>query len=148
MAFVSVTRLGLRSVRYWIPFAWHTFRSLRQLRQTPGLLEGSLIRDAHQVYWTLTIWQDEASMRQYRNNGAHRQVMPKLMQWCNQASVVHWTQVSEALPTIEQAHERMVAEGRLSKVKYPNQEHLAQQFSVPQPKKGNSGVKPTSKKDG
>ncbi|MBF9254831.1 hypothetical protein I2I11_16130 [Pontibacter sp. 172403-2] len=78
---VSVTRLGLRSIRYRILFAWNTFRSMQQLRQTPGLLQGSLIWDAHQVYWTLTVWQDEESMPRYRNNGAHLKVMPKLMQW-------------------------------------------------------------------
>ena len=142
MAFISVTRLGLRSVRYWIPFSWYTFRSLRQLRQAAGFLQGSLIRDAHQVYWTITVWQDEASMRQYRNTGAHRQVMPKLMHWCDQASVVHWTQQSVDLPSIYQAHQRMEAEGRLSKLKYPNKDHLAKHFSVPQPKKGNLVVNP------
>jgi hypothetical protein len=142
MAFVSVTRLGLRSVRYWIPFSWYTFRSLRQLRHASGFLQGSLIRDAHQVYWTITVWQDEASMRQYRNAGAHRQAMPNLMHWCDQASVVHWTQQSVDLPSIYQAHQRMESEGRLSKLKYPNKDHLAKHFSPPQPKKGNVVVTP------
>jgi hypothetical protein len=40
---------------------------------------------------------------------------------CNEASVVRWSQESAAIPGWEEAHQRMLTEGKLSKVKHPSQ---------------------------
>lgn len=90
MPFVSLTRLKLRSRRYLPAFAWHTWRSVRQVKHAPGFRSGALARDPHGGFWTLTLWQDEASMRAYRNTGSHRKAMPKLIGWCDEAAVAHW----------------------------------------------------------
>ena len=41
---------------------------------------------------------DEAAMRAYMTSGFHSRVMPKLFRWCDEASVVHWTQDSDDAP--------------------------------------------------
>ena len=44
----------------------------------------------------------------------------QLAEWCDEASVVHWTQETADLPEWHEAHRRMVAEGRASRVRHPS----------------------------
>jgi hypothetical protein len=70
-------------------------------------------------------------MRTYRNTDAHKKAMSKLQHWCDEASIVHWQQENEEFPTWLQTHERMMREGRLSKVKHPSPQHLLEQIPAP-----------------
>ena len=81
--------------------------------------------DRKLTYWTVTAWDDEGAMKAYRNAGAHRRAMPKLLNWCDEASVAHWAQESAELPDKREAHRRMLAEGRISKVHFPSAAHVA-----------------------
>jgi len=54
--------------------------------------------DAHWTFWTLTVWEDENAMRTFRGSGAHSQVMPRLAEWCDEASYAHWTSPDDAVP--------------------------------------------------
>ena len=136
MALISVTRLHLRSVRYVPPFIWHTLASSRQVQRAPGFLGGVLAGDTAWGSWTITAWTDEAAMRAYRNTGAHRRAMPKLLHWCDEASIVHWQQDGPGLPEPGEALRRMVAEGRLSKVNRPSPAHAARRIAARLPRPG------------
>lgn len=92
MVFVSVTRLRVRSPLYLPAFLWNVGLTVWQNINTPGFLGGQLLPDSNQVFWTLTAWEEQAAMKIYRNCGAHRSVMPRIQDWCDQASVVHWQQ--------------------------------------------------------
>jgi quinol monooxygenase YgiN len=131
MALISVTRLHLRSNRYLLPFLWRTLLAARQAKRAPGCLGMELLRDSNSAYWTKTAWTDEAAMRAYMTSGAHRNAMPKLLDWCDEASLVHWTQDAAELPDWTEAHRRMVAEGRRSKVRHPSPAHEA--YEIPEP---------------
>ena len=131
MALISVTRLRIRSFFYLPQFFWGNELSARQLSQAPGFLGGRLLVDRHRTFWTLTAWDDQAAMRAYRNSGAHAGVMPKLLKWCDEASVAHWDQESPSLPDWPEAHRRMVSEGRASKVHNPSPNHAARAFPPP-----------------
>ena len=132
MALISVTRLRVRSPRYLPGFIWYALLSARQARRAPGCLGVKLLRDADNTFWTNTAWQDEAAMRAYMLAGTHRKAMPKLLEWCDEASVVHWQQETPELPDWPEAHRRMVAEGRRSKVNHPSAAHRT--YDIPQPK--------------
>jgi hypothetical protein len=132
MALISVTRLRLRSWRYLLPFVIWSQRAIQQVKVAPGNHGHKVFKDAGLVFWTCTSWENEASMRAYMLGGAHRQAMPKLMNWCDEAATAHYTQESVALPTWAEAHRRLVAGGRRSKVHNPSPAHEA--FDIPTPR--------------
>ena len=68
--------------------------------------------------------------------GAHMKAMPKLLDWCDEASYVHWQQEGAELPSWAEAHRRMVTDGTLSKVKHPSPAQTAGKF--PEPRRGGS----------
>lgn len=131
MAFVSVTRLRVRAMRYLPLFFLHALRSSVQAARTKGSASVCLLRDQKNTFWTVTVWDSESAMRLFMTSGAHQHVMPRLLNWCDEASVVHWHQASEMVPIWTEAHQRMQQEGRSSKVNFPSETHLA--YSIPVP---------------
>jgi hypothetical protein len=107
MALISVTRLRVRSFIYLPQFLWDTFKSVRQVKRSTGFLGGRLLVNAKSVFWTMTVWKDEAAMNAYRTGGPHRVAMPKLLNWCDEAAVVHWTQDSSEIPLWREVPQRM-----------------------------------------
>ena len=124
MAFISVTRLRPRSIRFLPIIVLHTWRSRKQLKGAQGFLGGYLASGSRFALWTVTAWTDEASMRAYRNTGSHLRAMPRLIDVCDEASVVHWTSENGTIPEPVDAAERMKA-GRLAKLRYPSAAHAS-----------------------
>jgi hypothetical protein len=131
MIFVSITRLRLRSIRFLPGFLLYASGSLRQCKRVPGFGGGALLADRQQPYWTMTLWADQSAMRAYIASGAHLKAMPKLRHWCDEASVVHWTQDDATPPAWPAAAERMRATGRTSKVDHPSPDHATLGFPSP-----------------
>lgn len=132
MPVVSVTRLRLRSWRFLPGFAAYAFQSNVQARRARGNRGLKTMREPGNIFWTATLWESEYAMKQFRGSGAHGRAMPKLLHWCDEASVARWDQDSDSLPTWQAAHQRMLAEGRPSKVLHPSAAH--QRFEIPAPK--------------
>ena len=131
MTFVSITRLRIRSWRFMPGFAVQAVGSQRQCRQASGFLNGSLLPDRKLTFWTMTLWRDQAAMRAYIVGGAHGKAMSKLQHWCDEASIVHWTQDADALPDWDEADRRMRTEGRPSKVRHPSAVHASLDYAAP-----------------
>lgn len=131
MPFVSVTRLRIRSIRFLPAFALDFIRTNRQVRTAPGFRRGSLLADRGLAFWTLTAWDTEDSMRRYMLSGSHRTAMPRLLEGCDEASVVHWTQPDDALPSWDEADRRMREDGRPSKVRNPSPRHADLSYRSP-----------------
>jgi len=131
MVFVSVTRLRIRSPFFVLPFLWHALKSSRQAERAAGFVGGKILQDARSTFWTMTLWKDDQAMNAYRTSGAHRDAMPKLLNWCDEAAVVHWTPETTELASWEESFERLQKEGRLSKVNRPSAAHLAHKFLPP-----------------
>ncbi len=131
MPFFSVTRLRIRSARFLPFFAIHTFRSLAQVKRAPGFKSGSLLIDRSRTFWTMTAWDSQDSMRRYMIKGSHRAAMPHLLEWCDEASVVHWDQQENGLPAWNEADRRMRESGRASKVKFPSSCHATLIYRSP-----------------
>jgi heme-degrading monooxygenase HmoA len=89
MPFVSITRLRVRSWRYLPGFFVAALRSRWQARNASGNLAVSVLRETDNTFWTRSLWVDEAAMKAFMASGAHRAIMPRLLEWCDEASVTH-----------------------------------------------------------
>jgi Domain of unknown function (DUF3291) len=132
LTLVSITRLRVQSLRYLLAFLLGSLRSAREAKNASGNLAVSLLSDAHLAFWTRTLWTDERSMRAFMFAPAHRAVMPKLLEWCDEAAVTHWLQETPEPPSWQEVHRRLQQEGRTSKVDHPSEAQM--RFEIP-PKK-------------
>jgi hypothetical protein len=128
MPLVSVTRARIRRVWFVPGFARHAIPAFVQAQRAPGFLGGSVLRDRDWTFWTLTMWDGLESMRAYMLSGPHRASMPRFVDWCDEASVVHWEQDDPVLPAWPEAERRMRAEGRASKLRRPSPRHATLDF--------------------
>jgi Domain of unknown function (DUF3291) len=131
MTFISLTRLRVRSIRLVPLFLVHAIRSVKQARKAPGFQSGALLRDRSWTFWTMTAWDSQETMRAYMTTGSHKRAMPHLLDWCNEASVAHWTQLEAALPSWTEADRKMREVGRVSKVLHPSPQHANLSYRTP-----------------
>jgi heme-degrading monooxygenase HmoA len=143
MIFVSLTRLRIRSIRFMPSFALRASRPLKQVRKADGFQGGALLQDRSWTFWTMTAWDSEASMRAYMTTGSHKRVMPRLLHWCDEASVAHWAQQETTLPSWTDADKKMREIGRASKVFHPSPQHANLIYRTPRPT-GSAPIQPSS----
>jgi hypothetical protein len=129
--FVSMTRLRVRSWRYFPFFFIQAIRSARQAKSAEGVRFVSVLWEARNTFWTRTVWADEPSMKLFMLSGPHGRVMRRLLEWCDEAAVAHWTQDSPEPPSWEEAHHKLEQLGRLSKVKHPSDDQRKNRFPPP-----------------
>jgi hypothetical protein len=131
MPFISLTRLRLRSWTIVPAFFLAAIPINVRARKSPGNLGVRVLSDRKWTFWTCTCWESEAAMRAFMHAKPHGPAMRKLLEWCDEAAVAHWTQESTELPTWVEAHRRMQAEGRASKVNHPSEAHKAFRIDPP-----------------
>ena len=125
MAIVSVTRLHLRSLRFFPGFLWYTRRSIRQAKRTPGNLGVRVRKTKGLAFWTLSMWRDNQAIRTFVPASPHREAMQKLPHSCDEAAFADWQQETTDWPSWETAAEKLAASGRLVTVLHPSEQHRA-----------------------
>lgn len=125
MPVLSITRLRLRSWRYFPAFALYSLRSARQAEKTGGFIGGWLGGSGANTYWTVTVWRDEAAMKAFRDHDVHKVAMPKLLNWCDEAAMARAEQPAHEAPSGDRAFQLLSQQGRISKVRNPSAEHAA-----------------------
>ena len=125
MPVTSITRLRIRHWRFLPTFALHTLRSRNQILKARGFLCGYLAGGPRRASWTVTVWEDLDSMREFRRTGAHLKAMPKLLDWCDEAAVATIQDSAATPPSPEEAAALLRNNGRISKVKNPAPRHAA-----------------------
>jgi heme-degrading monooxygenase HmoA len=131
MSVISITRLKVRSWSYYPAFLFQTYRTARQAASADGNLAMKLLRDRRNTFWTCTSWASESAMKAFMHAKPHGPVMRSLLEWCDEAALVHWTQEAADLPSWVEAHRRIEQEGRPSKVNHPSPTHVAHKFPAP-----------------
>lgn len=137
MPFVSVTRLRVRSWIYLPAFLIRSLRIGRQAKAAPGNLAAKVLQDRRRTFWTSTSWESEAAMRTFMLAPPHGPAMRKLLEWCDEAALVHWSQPTADLPGWTEAYERMQRDGRTSKVNHPSEDH--RRFVIASPRANSRG---------
>lgn len=127
MPHISITRLRLRSIFTLAAFARETGAITDQLRAAPGFIDGAVLAEGRLVFWTRSVWENAEAMKAFRDSGAHRVSMPKLMTWCDEAAVVQWQ--GEPPRDWDEIYARLAADGRLSRVKHPTKAHTERRFA-------------------
>jgi len=131
MPLVSVTRLRVRSWRFMPAFLFSALRIGKQTALADGCLAAKVFRDRRNAFWTCTCWETEAAMKAFMTAGPHGAAMRKLLEWCDEASLAHWAQEEDEMPTWSEAHRRMLRHGRASKVNHPSNAQKA--FRIDEP---------------
>lgn len=103
--FVSVTRLRLKGKRKLPVFVWHTVKSISQSRKAEGLLYSSFTKEGWDTYWTLTIWENKNSMKEYRNKGSHLKAMKVSRNIADDLESINWE--SDNKPSWDECKERL-----------------------------------------
>jgi len=131
MPVVSVTRLRVRSLFFLPAFILTSIRISKQAQTAEGNLGVKLLRDKRNAFWTCTCWNSEESMKAFMLDGAHGLAMRKLLNWCDEAALAHWSQETEEMPTWADAHRNLLRRGRTSKVHHPSAAQKAFRIDPP-----------------
>jgi heme-degrading monooxygenase HmoA len=102
--------------------------SVKELKSSSGLLMGKELIDKKLTFWTITLWEDEDSMKKFRGSLSHRNAMQHLPKWCNEASYHHWFQEENECPNWTTISDKLYSEGKLSKVRNPSNAQITNQF--------------------
>jgi heme-degrading monooxygenase HmoA len=112
MAVIVVTRLRLRDPGVLNDFFAAASASLEQAQKSPGNLASDALAEANDTWWTITSWQDRATMRAFVAAEPHHSVMGRLSDWCDEAAFVDWEQPDPALPDWQTGYRHLIADGQ------------------------------------
>ena len=93
------TFLPLKSWRYMIPFQLMTSKVLKQAKEILGIVNYAVKADfPKKHFWTLSIWNDRYSMRQFVMTEPHVTAMKKFEVWAGDGSAfADWTSSSNSI---------------------------------------------------
>jgi hypothetical protein len=128
MPFISVTRLRVKSLFFLFSFIRANEASVKELKSSTGLLMGKELIDKKLTFWTITLWEDEESMKRFRGSLSHRNAMQNLPKLCSEASYHHWVQEENECPNWTTISDKLYSEGKLSKVRNPSNAQITNQF--------------------
>jgi len=113
--FISVTRLHLKGKRKLPVFFWHTIKSIRQAKKAEGHLYSSVDKEGWLTFWTLTIWENEDYMRDYRKKGSHLKAMKVSKDIASELDYINWE--SEKKTPWDECKKRLNKEVEKDKIK-------------------------------
>lgn len=127
---VAATRLHLRSIEFLAPFMNQVKQIMSQIDNSPGCTGVELRRSTGLAFWTMSLWQDEQALSAFSQSGVHKESMPLLAEWCDEAVHVHWEYEGSKLPDWQEAEEVLVNHGQLAILKFPSGTHKAGLISI------------------
>lgn len=134
---VSMTRLRLRSPLLLPIFLWHNERIVQQIKQAPGFIEGKIMAALDLSMWTITIWDSDASLCRFYQQGSHGRATGYRQHWASEAVIGRYPLSRDAcpsqaveLPSWSDVAQLLTQTGSFSNVQHPSRDQL-QRFVPP-----------------
>lgn len=123
MAYLSMTRLKLKSVIYLLPFSIQNEQVIRQLRTSHGFLKGKELATPSLSMWTATLWNSLEDLRAFYLSGSHKEAMKNINQWSSEAVSGHQEVDSNELPDWDNIRLQLLNVGHFANLKEPSFAH-------------------------
>ena len=97
MGFICVaTFLPLRSWKYMIPFQLMTWKVLKQIKLSEGIVNYAVKANfPKKHFWTFSIWKDKDSLLRFTSKEPHATAIKKFEKWAGEGSAfVEWNSKS------------------------------------------------------
>lgn len=97
------TFLPLKSWKYMVPFQLMTSEVLKQVKETKGVMNYAVKADfSKKHFWTLSIWKDQDSLRDFVIAEPHATAIKKFTGWAGEDSAfVEWYSSSNSIDWAE-----------------------------------------------
>lgn len=134
--YLTVTRLRLRWTRPLVlaRFLRLSLQNARAARSSRGFITGALWVDARLTFWTVTLWQSEASMRDYARGPVHIKAIQHLREQQNaytEAAFASGPSPIPQLPTKAESHAFLTAQAMFYDLPNPSADHAARRVQPP-----------------
>jgi heme-degrading monooxygenase HmoA len=131
MTLVVATRMKVNRPRDVPAFFRTSMAVARQTRRSPGFRGGSMRVEASRTFWTLSVWEDAAAMSAFRDTGTHRDAIPKLAGWADEALFVAWSQPDGRVPRWSDLRRELPGRPVFADLEHPSEAHLRRDTSAP-----------------
>jgi hypothetical protein len=108
---VMASHLPLRRVSSTVRFFRAVSAVRKQLAHTDGLVGYTLrARPLARDYWTLSVWKDQAALRQFMGTSPHVEIMTSLKPHMGPTKFIYWSiTAADGRPGFTEALERLAA---------------------------------------
>jgi hypothetical protein len=100
MGFICIaTFLPLRSWKHMISFQLMTWKVLKQIKRSDGIVSYAVKADfPKKHFWTFSIWKDKDSLHRFTSQEPHATAIKKFEIWAGEGSAfVEWTSKSNKI---------------------------------------------------
>lgn len=99
--FISITELRCKNIFKLPKFINHSIKSTNQVRLSNGLIDSIIWTKGFNGY-TITAWDNQESMKVFRNSGVHKIAMRDIRKLSNRYRSTHFE--AEQIPSKEEAY--------------------------------------------
>jgi heme-degrading monooxygenase HmoA len=131
MTLVVATRMKVARARDVPAFFAMANAAARQSQRSPGFLGGRLRVERGRTFWTMSMWASGADMAAYRDSGVHREALPRLAGWAEEAFFTAWSAPDTDLPRWKDLREKLPGRPIFAELRNPTPAHRRQEMSRP-----------------
>ena len=117
---VSITRLRLRSWFRIFKFYELSTPAIDQAIKDPNCLAGATYTGPGPTFWTATVWNDEASMRNYTQTGAHQATLSWFARICSEGAMTQYKSKKIELPEQHEIAKKLAQAPKFFRVDKPS----------------------------
>jgi hypothetical protein len=101
---ITITSLRIRSLWTFFRLSWLGLKISMQVKKSPGFIKMKNTGFGY-MHYTITVWKDVESMKEFMKSGAHAEAMKISAQIANE--IGNYTYQSDVLPSWKEAKELM-----------------------------------------